>query len=742
MKVILTLCSTVTLPQASALMQTAREHCPEYERYIFLFDVQELTKQSVNGVNLVNLESLNISQYRNFLFGIDRHDLPLFLLPYVFNYLYTKGAENCFFLSESTLLYSSLHVVQEQLEKCLSIVIPYQIEYSNFIYPTLSNRIGFPGSINPCLIGLNNLHPVAKRFTYSWISNNEAIWNRYTENVTIALQSWVDRICCLFDDIRVLRFHGVGAGYWSNVERHMYRDGAEFYVSAEQLVLFDHCDALNGKVKIDCLEDVWLELFNTYRSLVDGTYRTNGLVPECSGFCSIPGSIKRHYRTSIKYRTRYSVQVSYRAVLDSIHISQKANKRSFIHKASHRLDRIIEAIRTRRGSDRFARHFHEKNSVQAPKRYSLGLNIIGYARSETGLGQSLRSYARAAETSEIRFCILNTFFGNTSGMNDLDFIQYEREEPEYGISIMNLNPPELLEYLRLSRNHVKRTYRIGVWFWEVLELPGAFSQAFKSVDEIWASSTFLLDIFSANTGKPVIHIPLCIDMPHVRTKARADFGLSSDDFVFLTMYDVHSTQERKNPEGVIKAFLEAFSGEKRIRLIVKTNNALSRPAELQKLTYLSCRATNIILMNENASREEIYDLMNCCDAYISLHRAEGFGLCIAESMALGRPVIATGWSGNMDYMTPYNSYPVNYRLVHLEENYGPYPKGSTWADPDIRHASELMREIVKNRDEARMRGERGRRTIEEKYSATRVGGLIRDRMNTIHEEWGLKKAKL
>jgi hypothetical protein len=125
------------------------------------------------------------------------------------------------------------------------------------------------------------------------------------------------------------------------------------------------------------------------------------------------------------------------------------------------------------------------------------------------------------------------------------------------------------------------------------------------------------------------------------------------------------------------------------------------------------------------------DLMAACDAYVSLHRSEGAGLPLAEAMALGRPVIATGWSGNMDFMNVANSFPVRYDLVELEENAGPYRAGINWAEPSITHAAELMRFVFENREEAELRGQAAKLEMERNYSESRVASLIRDRLEAI-----------
>src|SRR5206468_76075 len=124
---------------------------------------------------------------------------------------------------------------------------------------------------------------------------------------------------------------------------------------------------------------------------------------------------------------------------------------------------------------------------------------------------------------------------------------------------------------------------------------------------------------------------------------------------------------------------------------------------------------------------EVNSLMNVADCYVSLHRSEGFGLTIVEAMSLGKPVIATGYSGNMDFMTPANSYPVKYKLIPIDKPYGPYT-GGEWADPDLDHAAELMDRAYKNRSEAKEIGRRAQAHVLRNLSPVASGALMRQRL--------------
>jgi hypothetical protein len=188
--------------------------------------------------------------------------------------------------------------------------------------------------------------------------------------------------------------------------------------------------------------------------------------------------------------------------------------------------------------------------------------------------------------------------------------------------------------------------------------------------------------------------------------------------------------QRKNPLAVIEAFKQAFDPAEPVRLVIKCVNGDSNPNGLAAMRSLA-QGFPISIWDGYWSAAEICDLMEACDVYVSLHHAEGAGLTITDALALGKPVIATGWSGNMDFMNVGNSFPVRSELIQLEENIGSYAMGEFWAEPSVEDAAEFMRFVYCNPDEARARGQVARQEIETMYSEQAIGVLLRQRLDTI-----------
>jgi glycosyltransferase involved in cell wall biosynthesis len=194
--------------------------------------------------------------------------------------------------------------------------------------------------------------------------------------------------------------------------------------------------------------------------------------------------------------------------------------------------------------------------------------------------------------------------------------------------------------------------------------------------------------------------------------AKVDIGVP-EGFTFLFLFDFHSVMQRKNPHGLIEAFKRAFAPGEGPQLVIKSINGDARPRFLEQLKVATLDRDDIFVVDEYLSAKEKTALMAGCDCYVSLHRSEGFGLTPAEAMSVGKPVIATGFSGTADYMNSANSYLVDYTMVEVGEGSPPYEAYGTWAAPNLDHAAALMRRVWENPQEASAKGERARRDIEE-----------------------------
>lgn len=360
-----------------------------------------------------------------------------------------------------------------------------------------------------------------------------------------------------------------------------------------------------------------------------------------------------------------------------------------------------------------------------------GVNLIGYIRAEMGLGEGARSDARALHEAGIDFGIINYELGNSARMGEVSWQQKEREDAPFDISLWHINA----DHLAAAQHAIPRyllgdSYQIAFWAWELEVMPTSWRPALALVDEIWVPSEFVRETIAQETDKPVVCLPHCVAPKPDSTLGRDYFALPEASTLFLAMYDTHSVAERKNPNAALNAYLQAFpQADGAAGLVLKVNNA-----DVESLQALSVRLgdrDDIILLTADHSKREIDSLIAACDCFVSLHRSEGFGLAPAESMALGKAVILSDWSGSQEYTRAEHCFPIACELIELERDYGPYKRGQRWADPDIAQAAEAMRQLVAQPELGPEMGDRARRFIEDNFSPKAIGERMRARLDEI-----------
>ena len=374
---------------------------------------------------------------------------------------------------------------------------------------------------------------------------------------------------------------------------------------------------------------------------------------------------------------------------------------------------------------------HSREESDEPDQLKSGVNLIGYTRAEMGVGEGARSDAKSLSAANEPFGIICYTTDNPSRMSDLSWQHKEIDSAPYDITLLHINPDHaLMAITELPSAYFDGHYVIGFWAWELPMIPKEWEAAFTHFDEIWVPSSFVQDAVAIKSPIPVIRIPHSIDVTSDTNIGRKDFGLPEEPYLFFSMFDTHSLQERKNPYGSINAFKLAFANDDMsVRLILKVNNG--NAMAISSLQAAIGDYKNIILLDKVYSRIEINSLIANVDCFVSLHRSEGFGLGPAEAMALGKAVVATNWSGNSDYMRPDNSVCVSYELVEIEEDCGPYKKGQIWAEPDVNQAAQGMYRLATEKEFGPQLGKRAQETIKNEFSPAVVGELMRARLAQI-----------
>jgi glycosyltransferase involved in cell wall biosynthesis len=357
--------------------------------------------------------------------------------------------------------------------------------------------------------------------------------------------------------------------------------------------------------------------------------------------------------------------------------------------------------------------------------------VVGYLRAELGIAEVARQLIKGVEQAGIPRSTLT--YGRTLSRQEHP---HPVERPDditvpYDTNIICVNADQLPHFRRdVGPELFRSRYSIGVWFWEVGRFPERFHSAFDFVDEVWVASEFVRRAIAAETSKPVRVVPLPIGEPPPVTLTREELDLP-DGFLFLFSFDFLSVVERKNPFGVVEAFMRAFGPTEGAALLIKSINGDWDAVSLRRLQAAAADRPDIHVVDGYVSAAEKNSIIAACDCYVSLHRSEGFGLTMAEAMAYGKPVIATRYSGNLEFMSDAYSYLVPFQGIPIPKRSGPYPAGEEWAEPDLAAAAELMRCIYEHRDEAREVGLLARDVLVRHHTRERTASFIAARLDEI-----------
>lgn len=374
-----------------------------------------------------------------------------------------------------------------------------------------------------------------------------------------------------------------------------------------------------------------------------------------------------------------------------------------------------------------------------------GINITGWPFTKAGIGEHARRVAQGLDETNIDYAVIDSLeycFRDSSIMDNSDGLlrKFQASSLSYSTTIHCLN----LNHLhRLPSSLFASSYNVCYGYYEMSHPMDAFIEAEKFCDEIWAPTQFIGKVLSRYVSIPVVYMPIALETRGVRRCIRSNYKLPKDQFLYLTSFDARSLIERKNPFAVIEAFKKAFLRlNVNASLVIKVNASKSDPVQKRSLEKLIKKIEGdkrIILLDVVLDRDAMHDLVWSTDAYVSLHRAEGLGLGMAEAMSMGKPVIATGYSGNMDFMDNSNSMPVRFELISDKTCEAVQPgfdwdRRFVWADADVEHAAYCIRKIFSDSVFRHEISKRAQADIEHNFSYEAVGKMYSDRLEIINKK--------
>jgi glycosyltransferase involved in cell wall biosynthesis len=363
-----------------------------------------------------------------------------------------------------------------------------------------------------------------------------------------------------------------------------------------------------------------------------------------------------------------------------------------------------------------------------------GVSLIGYAHAELGMGEHVRMSAAALAETSVSFGVVNFDIGlparHRASLDHGSLIESNR----FKVNLFHINADQmLLTYCHLGKAFFENRYNIGYWAWELAKCPEDWKPILGLVDEVWAPSKFIQQAFSGITDLPVIHMPLCVSLPAFPKYSREYFSLPARTFLFVFAFDFFSYINRKNPFAAILAFKLAFPMDRTdVGLVIKVMNGDKKSSNWQRMMDLIDKDPRIFVLNQTMDRKEVLGLFDVCDCFISLHRSEGFGRGPAEAMLLGKPVIVTNYSGNIDFTLANNSCLVDFHLIPVESDQYIFSEDQVWADPDVEHAAWYMHKLVDEPDFYHKIGLAGSSYLKSNYNQSVIGNLYQKRLTELH----------
>lgn len=360
------------------------------------------------------------------------------------------------------------------------------------------------------------------------------------------------------------------------------------------------------------------------------------------------------------------------------------------------------------------------------------VSVVGYLRTTSGVGEVGRHTMRALALSGLRVEGVDVDLGVVSDRGERGVESWLRERGTGAVQLFaNVNADQLPHVLAHMAPHLAEpAYRVAMPAWELEVFPDAWLPAFDGVDEVWAQTAWVQSMLVRKLEKPILHIPVVLTLDPPPPLPRERFGLPDGAFLYYLAFDFLSFVERKNPRGALEAFrrLRRLAGRRRVGLVVKSLNGARFPEQAAAFRAEVDGDPDVVLIDETLSRDETLGLIAACDAVLSLHRAEGLGLLVAEAMALGKPVIATDYAATTELLQPATGYPVDYRLIPVRPGEYPMWEGQSWADPDLDHAAWLMRKALEEPADAALRVAAATKFLQDNHSPGPVVARQRRRL--------------
>ena len=774
---VFTICSNNYISMARVLIASVRKYLPNAIMYLGLVDtlIDEDGFYPSDCV-IIPASELAIPDMRAFLFRYNIMELNTAIKPFLFQELFRRGHHAALYFDPDIQLFSSLTQITEPLEQGASFVLtPHLCAPSEGeAYPD-DIQIMCAGIYNLGFLGVRNCAEADDILAW-WARRLEYQCLNAQDKGLFVDQKFMDLVPGFAENARILRDPTLNIAYWNLPQRTLTQDGENWLVDGQPLGFYHfsgfdpaklsqvakHTVAFRGDAITPplaaLLQQYAAQLHeNRHGSIPAGLYAYNRFA---SGR-RIPFIARKMFRE----RQVVWPDDPFESYEEYLHAPMPGqwhgagwpivtNLMGYLHSQEawlhHRFNlatpegvagyvewflRYGEPFVEYSGmtelvAERLGRTRDHRTRQVPPKRSKAeeDINVIGYLKSVMGVGEAgrlmLRTLQHIGQHTGWTARGLETSLNSEAKRSDDSCDTLLAPEANGRFQLFSINCDQLPQVVAHLRPMLRPdAYRILAPFWELSNLPPAWLPAIDEVDEIWAPTRFIQAMLVKTVNKPVIRMPLLLDFECPPQIERSYFGLPDRTFLFFFAFDYRSFLERKNPMAVIEAFKRAFRADGqqgRTQLVLKTLNVELAPQAGNAMRALIQDDPDIILIERHLTRGETLGLIAACDAVVTLHRSEGLGLLVAEAMVLGKPVISTDYSATTELVSPQTGWPVDFRLIPVQDGAYPFHQDQVWADVDIDHAAWQMRHVATDPQEVERRTKAARTMITREYGIDAV----------------------
>ena len=762
---IFTICCANYLAQAAAFVASARQHYPDARLFLCLAEREhDPTFPIPDGCHVVLPSELGIRDFESFAFRYTVTEFSTAIKPAMFAFLLRQyGFGTVLYFDPDVQIFARSRGVLERLQAGGSFALT-----PHLCHPPGPrgdpDEIGIlrAGAFNLGFLGVQSC-PESDRLVDWWVDQVQFNCLNRPDQGLFVDQRFLDLAPGLGDSVQICRSPALNVGYWNLSERRLDRRDGEWLVDGQALEFFHFSGfdphrpwRLSKHTRLfDRPDDPHLDaLVRTYADQLlqhgyDAVRQSAYSFGRFSDGAAISDLARRYFADNHltwpdpfgAFEAELLAPAAGKHNLDAAVTATKIG--------NYVWDRfqpaILQARREGSGAVDFADWIETAGAslLELDPAFVARLSramrptmparradvcVIGYLGAASGVGEIGRRVLAGMTAAGLRAqsCDVGRRTAPLGGV--IGHLAEQVEQPDAATEMYVVNADQILHVLRKLGRARSGARRILVPFWELERFPPEWVAALEAVDEVWAPTRFVQRAISAATSARIRQVPVWLPCSRPRPQhGREHFGLPPDRFVVLLAFDFLSFAARKNPMAAIAAFQRASQADclfgAGATLVIKTLNAAARQEQFAALHRATDGLCGVSILDQALPATQNSDLLAQADCVLSLHRSEGLGLLVADAMAAGVPVIATGYSATEELLSDATGYPVRFTMVPVRPGEYPLSAGATWAEPDAGHAAEQLLRVFHDRDEAAQRAEAAKRHLAAGFSLDAVSRL-------------------